>query len=140
MKTLILISSVIFGSSCFAGNDTGGTVFSNLMAQSFIQAPQINLFINGDAVTGFRTKLAQSDLDVTTTPSVPTFRDVTVPTSLNVFNLKYAGETNQSVFLMLNNQDAAVEIMDSEIQLSDDLMEALRAAAETQQWIQIPKN
>ena len=130
MKIYTLILVLLMSEFALAGGDSGGTIFNPALAQFAPNDLLINLNINGTNIPGFlRTR--------TDTPLTHNFSNMS---PLIVHSLKYAGETNNSVLLMLNGQDAAVEVMDSEIQYSNELFEGIRTAVRSQQWTQIPKN
>lgn len=137
MKYIFAFLIQLSGVYCFAGNDSGGTIFSNV-TQMYAQNPYVNLNINGFGVPAYRMIGEGVSDTVFTNPTTP-IRELSDTTSLNVFNLKYLGETNNSVVLMLNNNATSVEIMDYDIERSPELVDALRAAIQSQDWANIKR-
>lgn len=130
MKYLMLIFIFAYtGSAYSGGSDTKPSFLMHA-----ISGHELSLMINNEIITGsFATIDGGSD-----TITKPSFRSMdggvqTMPVIIN--SMKYAGESDASIFLNLNDSSLTVEIMDSEIYKSQDLIDVINEAARSQSWI-----
>lgn len=135
MKICILLSIVFSSHFAFSGNDAGGTIIKQMQAMTALN-PGENLVLdfNGNKFTAL-SLVYDGGIETFTKSTRKSSETLAVSKELNVLNMKYLGETNESVFLMLNNADLAVEIKDTEIYKSEAFMNAIKASVESQDWI-----
>lgn len=143
MKSLIISLILIFTASVFAsGTDTKplnqyssdkiGLLFGNDSINATVMAESTDS--GTDTIFKLRSYMAQEGGSDTIFGIT---RGGVESKPFDVYNFKYAGETQNSVYLILNDESLAVEIKDSEIMMSNSLNDAIKAAVENQNWISV---